>query len=319
MRSFTLFSSLALVATASLAVVACSSADLSIGEQELTGDPSADAGAAPGSCASLGGQCVGLAPTSCPSERWASTSEGSCGDGVGVGCCLPSCPQLSPPAPSFCPDGTITPRKDASGCIRGYECEPRDGGSSDGGDAGLVTCDSLGGLCAGLSTSSCKGMGRWADMSKVTCGGAVGVGCCVTCPSLAQPPPDFCGIAGDGDPKPITSAVTTCTVGFTCSYQLDETYDGKTVAITRSGSEVVLSLSSNGSTGYSWAVETSGGLPAPQSKYIAPAPNAPVGSAGTQTFTWPQVTAVGSHTIRLVYKRSFDPVPAQTYTVTVAL
>lgn len=319
MRSLSLFSSLALAASTALTVVACSSSDVSIGEQDLTGDPAADAGAAPGSCAALGGQCVGLAPASCPSGRWASTSEGSCGDGLGVGCCLPSCPQLSPPAPSFCPDGTITPRKDASGCIRGYECEAGDAGAPDGGDSGLATCESIGGQCAGLATSSCKGMGRWADMSKVTCGGAIGVGCCVTCPSLAPPPPDFCGVAGDGNPKPITSEVTTCTVGFTCSYALDEGDNGKTVAITRSGSEVVVSLSSNGSTGYTWTVKSLGGLPAPQSKYIAPGPNDPIGSPGTQTFTWPQVTAVGSHTIQLEYKRSFDPTPAQTYSVTVTL
>jgi inhibitor of cysteine peptidase len=33
-----------------------------------------------------------------------------------------SCPQLSPPAPSFCPGGRIVPKHNADGCISGYDC-----------------------------------------------------------------------------------------------------------------------------------------------------------------------------------------------------
>lgn len=33
-----------------------------------------------------------------------------------------SCPQLSPPAPSFCPGGRIVPRHNADGCVSGYDC-----------------------------------------------------------------------------------------------------------------------------------------------------------------------------------------------------
>ena len=33
-----------------------------------------------------------------------------------------NCPQLSPPAPSFCPNGTVTPKHNADGCINGYQC-----------------------------------------------------------------------------------------------------------------------------------------------------------------------------------------------------
>jgi inhibitor of cysteine peptidase len=33
-----------------------------------------------------------------------------------------SCPQLVPPAPGFCSNGMVKPRKDASGCTTGYEC-----------------------------------------------------------------------------------------------------------------------------------------------------------------------------------------------------
>jgi hypothetical protein len=31
------------------------------------------------------------------------------------------CPELSPPAPEFCPDGDVVAREE-DGCVRGYEC-----------------------------------------------------------------------------------------------------------------------------------------------------------------------------------------------------
>lgn len=45
-----------------------------------------------------------------------------------------SCPELSPPAPGFCKDGRIQPKKDASGCTTGFECMPdcRANGCGDG-------------------------------------------------------------------------------------------------------------------------------------------------------------------------------------------
>jgi predicted secreted protein len=33
-----------------------------------------------------------------------------------------SCPELTPPAPSFCKNGRITPKRDADGCTTSYEC-----------------------------------------------------------------------------------------------------------------------------------------------------------------------------------------------------
>jgi hypothetical protein len=74
-------------------------------------------------CASAGGACVGLSPSSCTDGHWADASKVSCGGGIGVGCCI-SCPVLSPPSPSFCPGGKIVPRKGANGCIGGYDCVP---------------------------------------------------------------------------------------------------------------------------------------------------------------------------------------------------
>jgi hypothetical protein len=119
-------------------------------------------------CASVGGQCVGLSPTSCPSGRWADAAEITCGPGIGAGCCLPECPVLSPPHPSFCPDGTIVPRKDDTGCVVGFDCVA----------PAPNACEAAGGACVGLSPSSCPS-GNWADASTHGCGGAVGVGCCL--------------------------------------------------------------------------------------------------------------------------------------------
>jgi|GEM_PF-2692661 len=46
-------------------------------------------GCAPLDCAEAGGTCVGLAPGSCPSNRFGPANKYSCGPGIGTGCCLP--------------------------------------------------------------------------------------------------------------------------------------------------------------------------------------------------------------------------------------
>lgn len=46
-------------------------------------------GCAPLSCTSAGGQCVGIAPGTCPGNKFGDATKYSCGGGVGVGCCLP--------------------------------------------------------------------------------------------------------------------------------------------------------------------------------------------------------------------------------------
>lgn len=50
------------------------------------------------------------------------------------------------------------------------------------------SCAAVGGACVGLSPSSCEG-GHFADASKVSCGGGIGVACCIT-------PPNSCVSAG---------------------------------------------------------------------------------------------------------------------------
>lgn len=121
----------------------------------------------PSQCEEKGGRCTGLSPTSCPEGFFADASTFSCGGGIGVGCCW-SCPTLSPPAPGFCPNGTVKARKDEAGCVRGFDCvQPTQ-----------TECEAKGGQCVGLSPSSCAS-GNWADASTHSCGGGIGVGCCL--------------------------------------------------------------------------------------------------------------------------------------------
>lgn len=73
------------------------------------------------------------------------------------------------------------------------------------------SCAAVGGACVGLSPSSCNG-GSFADASKVSCGRAIGVACCVTCPVLSPPAPGFCP---DGKIVPRTNE-NGCAAGFDC-------------------------------------------------------------------------------------------------------
>jgi putative hemolysin len=104
---------------------------------------------------------------SCREEAFAQ----SCVCGVGGG---DSCTPPSLPGPDFCPNGTIEPKRDAVGCIKGYECGPKP----------ADTCTALGGTCVGLSPSSCPS-NRWADASEASCGDGVGSGCCLPTPANA--------------------------------------------------------------------------------------------------------------------------------------
>jgi hypothetical protein len=146
MRISSLLSTVVLVGVAA----ACSSESTDSSTADLAGEPcpvlsppgpdfcpdgtivgTTDADGCPGfacepaaTCESVGGECVSLSPSSCENGRWADAAEFSCSGAVGVGCCLRECPMLSPPHPDFCPDGAITPQKDATGCIVGFDCVP---------------------------------------------------------------------------------------------------------------------------------------------------------------------------------------------------
>ena len=43
----------------------------------------------PIACTTAGGTCVGIAPGTCPNNKFGDASKYSCGGGVGTGCCLP--------------------------------------------------------------------------------------------------------------------------------------------------------------------------------------------------------------------------------------
>lgn len=209
-----LLSSLAVSAFAAFVFVlvpACSSSD-----DQDPGDPTAQDDSEVRSkkkktCGSAGGVCVGLAPGSCPSDNWADATKVSCGGGLGTGCCLPSvvppppepsCPTLSPPAPGFCPNGTVVPRTNANGCVTGYDCVP----------SNLNACESVGGACVGIAPSSCPD-GRWGEPTKFSCGGGIGAGCCLpSCPTLSPPAPGFCP-GGKTVPR---IDVTGCVTGYDC-------------------------------------------------------------------------------------------------------
>jgi hypothetical protein len=154
------------------------------------------------SCKSVGGTCVGLSPTSCTNGRFADASKVSCGRGVGVACCVPApvCPVLSPPAPGFCTNGTITPKKGANGCITGYECVPPPPPPPPN------ACVTKGGECVGISPTSCR-LGLWGDASTHSCGGGVGVGCCLPKP----PAPTACETKGG---ECVGISPTSCRLGL---------------------------------------------------------------------------------------------------------
>ena len=81
----------------------------------------------------------------------------------------PTCPQVAAPGPGFCPGGTVTPRYNAStGCHVGFDCTP----------APNNACTAAGGACVGLAPSSCAA-GHWGSAATHSCGGGIGVGCCL--------------------------------------------------------------------------------------------------------------------------------------------
>lgn len=88
-------------------------------------------------------------------------------DGGSDGASAPdvTCPTLSPPAPSFCDGASPVPKYDSNGCIVGYGCAPLD-------------CTSAGGSCVALTPGSCPG-NKFGDATKYSCGGGLGVGCCL--------------------------------------------------------------------------------------------------------------------------------------------
>lgn len=102
-----------------------------------------------------------------------------------------------------------------------------------------------------------------------------------------------------------------------------ESDDGKTLDLA-SGKSISLTLPSNASTGYSWSVaSTDRTFGYPKEEAGAPA-GGPVGSGGTQKFTWRTdgpLPMTGTHTVELHYKRSWETAapPAKTFKLVVRI
>jgi len=98
---------------------------------------------------------------------------------------------------------------------------------------------------------------------------------------------------------------------------------GKTI-VANVGDSVVLSLPSNPSTGFSWAVTaTTRTLGYPTTRFVRGSSNA-VGSGGTAKFTWKTanlLSPAGLHRVTVAYRRPWETnvAPAQTFTFTLKL
>ena len=138
----------ALVTVAIVALGACGSSDL------LVGDDSRDVPDGP------------LADTSIPPDGSPFPLPDAAEDtGVDAPSSDASCPVLVQPAPGFCDGGPYAPTYNAKGCINGFACTP-------------VLCVDAGGTCVGLSPGSCA-TNHFGDATKYSCGGGIGVGCCL--------------------------------------------------------------------------------------------------------------------------------------------
>lgn len=99
---------------------------------------------------------------------------------------------------------------------------------------------------------------------------------------------------------------------------IGDTDDGKTFPVKK-GQDVVVSLAGNATTGYEWSVlSTDKSFGYPEATYVPSNPNM-VGGGGTSVFTWHTNTpfAVGHHTVKLQYKRSWETKAADTFTFSV--
>ena len=133
-----------------------------------------------------------------------------------------------------------------------------------------------------------------------------------------------CGKDKTHTPTPTPTLIATVTASptdYPTEVQLTEADNGSSVKLA-SGGQLIVALTSNASTGYTWSVQD----PAPsqlelqgEPKYVPPGSTTNVvGAAGTQVFTFVAQSS-GSAKLTLQYKRPFEPnaAPAQTFSVTV--
>lgn len=137
--------------------------------------PPVDGGPEP-TCASIGGTCtpgpssggcvvgaghLGPATSDCVGESVCCIPESACGGTENVACCMGSGGPVRP----TCDSATSTQFT----CGSPYTlC---DGGAGN-------SCQAAGGQCVGITPSSCQN-GTWGDANQYSCGGGIGVGCCL--------------------------------------------------------------------------------------------------------------------------------------------
>ncbi|NLX14692.1 MAG: protease inhibitor I42 family protein [Phycisphaerales bacterium] len=116
----------------------------------------------------------------------------------------------------------------------------------------------------------------------------------------------------------VVTALAGCLPGRVV--RIDATYNGRAVTVPLDG-KLIVSLDSNATTGYAWALEEVDAsiLANEGSKYIAPVTML-VGVGGTEEWTFGAI-AVGQTALKLKYVRSFEPEgePAGTFEVAVTV
>lgn len=124
-----------------------------------------------------------------------------------------------------------------------------------------------------------------------------------------------------GEPAPSSATPTTSGPALPSLVNLTEADDGAAVLLATGGT-LVVTLESNASTGFAWAVEGEPPLPLEMQgdpQYVEPEGGL-VGAPGTQVFTFVAVAA-GEGTLSLAYAREWetDTAPESTFTVSVAV
>jgi predicted secreted protein len=98
------------------------------------------------------------------------------------------------------------------------------------------------------------------------------------------------------------------------SVMLEADDDGKTVSVNQN-QKFTIKLSQSASTGYRWSVKSAGGFGQAERRTVGPG-DGRVGGSGWDYFSWNVGDKTGSHTVELVYARSWESgSPAKTFKV----
>ncbi len=219
------------------------------------------------------------------------------------------CRPVPPIVPNACPGGTISDRFDERHCWLGFDCKANDVDGGPAPDGGGAPCPVGRGQCVAVVPSNCPN-GVIAPESVATCGG-IGSACCISCPTPVQPvcPPDRQSIRNKTD-------AYGCSVGAECfkTWPLGDADSGAALQ-AKAHDDVLVTLTTNASTGYLWTVDQAAGLAAPTiSSTSGPAP----GGSGTKSFLWSGLAA-GTYSVTLIHKRPFEATPIATFTFTLTV